>query len=59
MLGWTQNDLAERAGINRRTVVNIESGKHTPSPSTLLSIQRAFKTAGLEFVIKGTPNRRG
>jgi len=52
MLGWTLNDLAERARINRRTVVNIESGKHTPTPSTLLSIQRAFKTAGVEFVVK-------
>jgi|SoiMethySBSTD1v2_1073268.scaffolds.fasta_scaffold603039_2 DNA-binding XRE family transcriptional regulator len=45
MLGWTQNDLAERARINRRTVVNIESGKHTPTPSTLLSIQRQLMSS--------------
>jgi DNA-binding XRE family transcriptional regulator len=44
MLGWTQNDLAERARINRRTVVNIESGKHTPTPSTLLSIHRQMNS---------------
>jgi transcriptional regulator with XRE-family HTH domain len=49
LLGWTKRDLAERAHINRRTVANIETGKHLPFPSTVLSIRRAFEAAGLEF----------
>jgi transcriptional regulator with XRE-family HTH domain len=53
LLGWTKTDLAERARINRRTVANIEAGKHAPSQSVLLSIQRAFAAAGIEFVDGG------
>jgi transcriptional regulator with XRE-family HTH domain len=45
-LGWTQVELARRARINRRTVANIEAGRHAPHPNTLKSIKRAFKTAG-------------
>ena len=47
--------MAERALINRRTVVNIESGKHIPNSSTLQSIRRAFEAAGVEFAETGTP----
>ena len=54
LLGWSKTDLAEHARINRRTVANIETGKHAPSPSILLSIQRAFAAAGIEFV-DGSP----
>jgi DNA-binding XRE family transcriptional regulator len=46
LLGWTKRDLAERAHINRRTVANIEMGKHLPFLSTLLSIRRAFEQRG-------------
>lgn len=41
-LGWTQVELAKRAGINRRTVANVETGRHTPHPNTLKCIKRAF-----------------
>ena len=57
LLGWTQADLAERARINRRTVANIESGKHVANPPTLAFIGRAFEAAGIEF-IDGKPVRR-
>jgi DNA-binding XRE family transcriptional regulator len=48
LLRWTQRHLADKARINRRTVVNIESGK-------LQSIRRAFEAAGIEFAETGTP----
>ena len=57
LLGWTKKDLAERARIDRRTVSNIETGKHVSNPNTLLSIQRAFEMAGLKFV-EGWPMLR-
>jgi transcriptional regulator with XRE-family HTH domain len=50
LLRWTQADLAERARINRRTVANIESGKHMANQPTLAFITRAFEAAGLEFI---------
>jgi transcriptional regulator with XRE-family HTH domain len=49
-LGWTQVELARRARINRRTVANIETGRHMPHPNTLKSIQRALEAAEREFV---------
>ena len=57
LLGWTKQDLAERAHIDRRTVANVEMGKHLPFPSTLSSIRKAFEAAGLEFV-EGRPAMR-
>jgi transcriptional regulator with XRE-family HTH domain len=44
-LGWTQVELARRARINRRTVANIEAGRHDPNPHTLKSIKQAFDAA--------------
>jgi DNA-binding XRE family transcriptional regulator len=49
LLGWTKTELAERAKINRRTVINVENGKHTPSAHTLRVLQRAFESAGVAF----------
>jgi len=57
LLHWTKADLAERARINRRTVSNVETGKHVPNPNTLHSIRRAFEAAGIEFV-EGSPGVR-
>jgi DNA-binding XRE family transcriptional regulator len=50
LLRWTQHELAVRARINRRTIANIETGKHTPNPNTVLAIQRAFEAGGLRFL---------
>lgn len=35
--GWTQNDLAERAGVTARTVSLIERGAPTPSIGHVLN----------------------
>jgi transcriptional regulator with XRE-family HTH domain len=49
-LGWTQVELARRARINRRTVANIEAGRHDPHSHTLKSIKRAFEAAERNFI---------
>ncbi len=43
-LGLTQVELAELAGIRIETVCQIETGKHTPTISTVEKICRALKT---------------
>jgi ribosome-binding protein aMBF1 (putative translation factor) len=43
--GFTQEQLAKRAGIRQETLSRIESGKHTPTMKTLKKIDRAL---GLE-----------
>ncbi len=41
-LGWSQEKLAEVAGIHRVTVVNIESGESVPTLDTLRLLAQAL-----------------
>lgn len=47
-LGWTQSDLAERAGLRQGTISIVETGSETVKLNTLLSILAALD---LEFTI--------
>ena len=40
--GLTQQELAERVGVTRQTVISIEKGKYTPSVALALSIAAVF-----------------
>ena len=37
--GWTQQELAERVGVSRQTIISLERGRYNPS------IQLAFRLA--------------
>ena len=41
-LGWTQSLLAERAGVRRATVVDLERGMTHPSFSTAVAVLTAM-----------------
>lgn len=41
--GWTQQDLAERLGVTRQTVIAIETGKYDPSLPLAFKIARQFR----------------
>lgn len=41
--GWTQADLAERAGVTRKTINTVEGGIFTPSTVLALRIARVFE----------------
>jgi len=41
--GWTQQDLAERVGVSRQTVISVESGKYDPSLPLAIRIARQFR----------------
>ncbi len=45
--GWTQAELASRAGVRQETVSRLESGKHAPNVATVDKLDRALKTAGV------------
>jgi len=45
-LGWTQQDLADAAGVSVETISRLESGKHKPQAATIDKIDRALKDAG-------------
>ncbi len=55
-LNWSAQDLADKAGIARRTLVTTEAVDGVPqtTTSTLKKIQAALEAAGIEFV--GTPD---
>jgi len=41
--GWTQQDLAERCGVSRQTVIAVENGKYDPSLPLAMRIARQFR----------------
>ena len=41
--GWTQQELADRAGVSRQTIHSIESGKYDPSLPLAFVLARLFR----------------
>src|SRR5690348_13656973 len=65
--GWTLDELAERSGVSRRMVVNVESGRANASISTLLRLATALRVSLADLVsdtseavgvVVSTPERR-
>ena len=50
MLGMTQGELAQMAGISTTGLNNIERGMSDPKASTLTAIESALRNAGIELV---------
>ncbi|MBP2290952.1 helix-turn-helix transcriptional regulator [Azospirillum rugosum] len=49
-LDWTQDDLAERAGLSRSTVRDFEKGRHDLQPGSAQQIVRTFEEAGVKLI---------
>lgn len=43
-LGITQEELAEKVGVRRETIVFLEQGKYNPSLKLALSVAKELKT---------------
>jgi putative transcriptional regulator len=43
--GWTQQELAERAGVSRQSIISIERGRYVPSLALALRLARLFGRA--------------
>jgi putative transcriptional regulator len=41
--GYSQETLAELAGVSRQTIISIESGRYVPSLELALKFARLFK----------------
>jgi transcriptional regulator with XRE-family HTH domain len=50
LLDWTQQELADRAGVGIVTVRQVEAGLTEPRRATLEVMKRALETAGVEFI---------
>ncbi|MAE50419.1 MAG: hypothetical protein CMH27_01275 [Micavibrio sp.] len=50
LLGWSQSDLAERAGLSQTGIARIENGTNHPNSQTLTKIEVAFEENDIEFI---------
>ena len=50
LLDWSQQLLAEKAGIGIVTLRQLESGKHEPRRATIEVVTRCLEAAGVEFI---------
>jgi DNA-binding Xre family transcriptional regulator len=58
LLRWSANDLSDKSGIGVSTIKRLEVMDGVPAIniSTMVAIQRALESAGVEFV--GSPDDR-
>jgi putative transcriptional regulator len=45
MKDWTQEELAHRVGVTRKTINTVENGKFVPSAYLALKIAKAFEVS--------------
>lgn len=50
LLGWSQQQLADKAIVSLNVVTRMEKGKVDPRLSTLTAIYKALSKAGIEFL---------
>lgn len=49
LLGWSQAELAARAGLSLTSINNIEVGTKSPRSKTLETIQKVLESEGIQF----------
>jgi transcriptional regulator with XRE-family HTH domain len=50
LLDWSQQELAQKAGVGVVTVRQLEADTHEPRRATLDVVRRALESAGVEFI---------
>ena len=55
--GLTQQELADRCGVTRQTIIALESGRYSPSLELAFRLAREFGV-GVEVVFKWQPRTR-
>lgn len=50
LIGWSQTQLAEAAGIGRATIADFEAGKREPYGRTLADLRTALEAGGVQFI---------
>jgi transcriptional regulator with XRE-family HTH domain len=50
LMDWSQQELAKRATVARKTIADFELGQVRPYPRTLRDVVAAFEVAGIAFL---------
>lgn len=58
-LGWTQQELARRAGVGLSTVRDFEKGERTPITNNLAAMRQAIEGVGLKLLFEPTGKPTG
>lgn len=48
-LGWSQGELAKRAGVAPRSIVRLEQGESDVRRSTAVAVEQVLQAEGLSF----------
>src|SRR3546814_12312814 len=59
VLGWSQEELAEKSGISRPTISKLETGEIDVRVHTLLAVQNALEDGGIKFLAATGANGEG
>ena len=55
--GWTQQDLADRCGVSRQTIISLERGRYNPSIMLAFRLSEIFDVPIEEiFIYKNKEN---
>lgn len=57
-LGWSQQELADRAKVGLSTLRDFEGRRRKPIANNLEAIRRALEVAGIEFTDGDVPGVR-
>lgn len=50
LLGWSQQDLADKAIVSLNAITRLERGEVDPRMSTVTAVQKAIAKAGVELI---------
>lgn len=50
LIAWSQDELAARSGVPKRTIARLELGETTPRAATIAALRAALEAAGVVFV---------
>jgi len=50
LLGWSQQQLADKAIVSVNALARLERGEVDPRMSTLMAVHKALTDAGIEFL---------
>jgi transcriptional regulator with XRE-family HTH domain len=50
LIGWSQGELADQAGLSQTGIARIENGTNRPNSNTLIKIRAAFDRVDVEFL---------
>lgn len=59
IINWSQETLAQKAQVSKRTIIDFERNARHPQRSTIAAIKTALEVAGIEFIENEQPSPSG